>query len=310
MNSIAKKNAADPHPKNLGTETVGFLAKKIKGIYVENIISWIIAVVFMCCTATAGSRAILKMIAESVPGELFLLRMTGLACGAGGLNAPVWYISSMLIAMAIMYPMIRKWENISCSVIIPLASLMILGCLIYTTGDVFNIGTWIGITFKGNLRAFSEIGIGVMCWRIVQKIRKWQTNRAERIAVTAVKWMCYGIVIAWMYTGTGKLDIICLLMLALAIIISFSEKGIDKNLYNNKLCIWLGKFSMPLYFSHFFYTSSLKELANLNNILPSDMANSVKFGVYLLCSFTSALFVMAASGYIRRVINSRFLTGK
>ena len=44
-----------------------------------------------------------------------------------------------------------------------------------------------------------------------------------------------------------------IMLLAVAIILIFSDTGMDRNLFRNRLCYALGRFSIPIYLSHLFY---------------------------------------------------------
>lgn len=90
----------------LGRETVGFLTKKIKGFFPEMIIAWVLALLINYVAREEKTiRGFLSMLMDGF-GEGSLLFMAGI--GSTTFNVVVWYLSSMLISMAILYLLIRK----------------------------------------------------------------------------------------------------------------------------------------------------------------------------------------------------------
>ena len=90
-------------PVSLGAETGAFLLKKYKSFCPEIIISYIFA---FAVTYIGGKTGFFKLLATSF-SDVLLLGMTGLRIKP--VNGAIWYLSSMLLAMAILYPLVRKF---------------------------------------------------------------------------------------------------------------------------------------------------------------------------------------------------------
>lgn len=289
MASIEK--ASSSSCVNIGKETFAFIFKKWISIFPECIVTWLLA---FGITAAANQWTVRQTIWGFIDKvwEMLLLSMTGI--GGMNINLVVWYISSMLICMMILYPLLRKYYSFTIYIFIPLSALLILGYLSKNYGTPRGPTKWLGFIYKGTIRGFAEIGIGVLLYHLVQKIRSYSFNKYGRIMISCIEWCSYGIVIYFMYLqGANKYDYFFIALLALAISLSFSEKGIDSRLFCNKWVYMLGRFSVPLYFSHIFYAQCL------NMFLSENYSAKSRFAIYLTISFITAFLVMQFCKWLR-----------
>ena len=225
--------------------------------------------------------------------EPFFLSMTGL--GKKGMNTPVWYISAMLLSMAVLYPLLRKHHDITIHLIIPLASLLIFGYLYQNYGHPRGPSKWLGWTHKGMLRAFAEIGIGCLLFYLSNAIRRIRFKRLGKWLITLTENAIYIVVICYMYlAGASKYDYFFIAILAIAVALTFSEAGIHNRIYDNSLIYKLGKFSAPLFFSHWIWAY------NLNAFVPVSWRIRYRLQMYLVMSFITAYVVMISARAIRR----------
>jgi len=158
MASIEKKNSIGK-PEFIGKETACYLSRKWLSVIPESLISWMIAFAITSAATALSIGDMAVLLIDSI-WEPLLVSMTGL--GKIDMNVVVWYISAMLICMAVLYPLLRKHCDITIHLIIPLASLLIFGYLYKNYGHPRGPTNWLGLTYKGVLRAFAEIGIGCL----------------------------------------------------------------------------------------------------------------------------------------------------
>ena len=126
-----------------------------------------------------------------------MLHMSGI--GAGSINSTVWYTSSMLLCMAIIYPLIRKYPGFSVKYILPFAALLLLG---YFGGNQKSPRTpteWIGWTYRGNLRAFAELSIGICCYEVCENLKKLKFTTFGKWVLTIVEYACYCALLYYLY---------------------------------------------------------------------------------------------------------------
>lgn len=285
----------------LGTETVGFLFGKIKSFYLELILAYIFGVILILITSPLPFVSSCKEIVKGLLWDVSLIGMTGL--NTGRINDALWYLSSMLICMAIIYPLLRKWQNIVSRIILPLASVFLLGYLWQSYSNLLQPITWIGITYRGNLRAFADLGIGVVIYNVVKRVSNLELKTWVRIVLTLTKYCAYFVSIVYMCLyPRAYLQIFCLIFIALGITLTFSGQCVDKYLYNNKIFYSLGKLSLPIYLFNSFFAAT-NPMANINNFISPSFGNTFKFVLYLTLSILAGLVIMFCSDFIKKRSN-------
>lgn len=114
-------------------------------------------------------------------------------------------------------------------IILPVAVILMLGYLYQNYGTLCSPTQWVGFTYKGNMRAISEISLGVIGYEIVQHFSPVQLNKKGKVFLSVMKWCMYGVIIAYMWFRSGdRRDYIFLFMFWFAVMCSFSQKGIEK----------------------------------------------------------------------------------
>ena len=293
MASIEKLSTRKAPGQGLGKETLGFLWKKAKAVYPELLIAWIIALIF---TANAQKKSILGWVALAVDSfyELTLLKMSGLY--STSLNGVTWYISSMLLCMAILYPLTRKYPDMMKRLGFPLIAVFAMG---YLSGEFSNPRDpvkWIGFTMKGNIRALGEISLGAVLCVLVKMVENVKLTKLGKIMVTLAEWSAYILLVLYMYHAkAGQRDYFFLLVMAVAVGISFSHKGIDADMFDNPICVWLGKWSLPLYLGHTFYAYHLNEVA------PKSMTGDQKMAVYMTLAIVTSFAIWGLSVLVKKI---------
>ncbi len=272
---------------SIGKDTALFIKKKYLSLCPDLFISWILgaAVTIGACGYTFAEAG--KLLTGGI-WEMGLLHMGGL--NPAGLNSAVWYLSSMLIAMAILYPILRKYKNGGRLVLIPLAVVLIFGYLYGEFGSLRVPFGWTGFTFRGNLRAIADLGLGVICYQATQKFAALPLNTPAKALLTVGKYGCFAALIAYMAgEQDNRTDFFLLIIIALAILLTFSRQTLGQQLFNNKFVTFLGKFSLPLYLSHYWWVKVLKIW------LPAEMSVGGKTAIYIAVAFASGALVMALS---------------
>lgn len=91
--------------EGLGTETAHFLKKKLSAVFADFLTAWIIGFFFVAAAEKLSLRGMAGLFVRDF-FELGFLKMSGLYIG--GLDGVVWYVSAMLLSMAVLYPLLRK----------------------------------------------------------------------------------------------------------------------------------------------------------------------------------------------------------
>lgn len=215
--SISKKIRQQTElQETLAQESLGFLKRKITSIFPMHVMTFILAFIAYVLANHMNYIEMMGKAVESIP-SFFLIQMSGInLCSP---NHITWYISCMLIAMAVLYPLCRKYYEFFTHYLAPLMAILILGGCIATTGRITGVSEWTLVCYKSVLRAVCEIALGMTGFEIAQYISKQKFTYGQRIG----------------------LAIFALVVLA------FSGVGAGSFIFNNSLCYHLGKLSLPLY---------------------------------------------------------------
>lgn len=274
----------------LGIETGRFMWRKFKGLYPEVAIAFVMGFILDLILKDRGFWELWTMSFHN----LFLLKMTGV--GMVTINAQTWYLSSMLLCMIILYPLLRKYPRMMTNVVLPLGGLLLLGYLcLNKTHPRDPSAVWKEFTYKGNIRAMAELSIGACLHPLAQRLKQVKISTLSRILLSVAEWGCYIAVFVYMRNKTAsRLDYYFIAVFAAAILLSFSQQGIDASWYQHRLFSFLGKFSFALYLSHHCWAIHMKTL------FPT-LSNNRRFAIYLVLSFVAAAVLMALSVLLRKL---------
>lgn len=294
---MASIDRAPPVGPDLGSDTLRFLGRKVKSLYPEVLVAYCIGF-FVCFAAqehTLKNGA--ELLADTI-WEAGLLRQTGLQQQT--INAVTWYNSSMLICMAVLYPLTRKHYNMMTRVVIPLSSVLVLGYLCQEHSSLLDPHVWIGWTYKGTPRAYGEIGAGVVAYMLTQQLRKLELTRMGKACLTALEPILYMLVIVYLvFVPSGKWAWILIPILMAAICITFSEQTFRPHLMDNKVSYFLGRCSLPLFLGHYYWALELPVL------MPADMSMKTRFAWYLALVLATSVVIWGVSAWFRRRLGAR-----
>lgn len=296
MASVRRREKAG-ESQNLGRETVSFIRKKISSLYPEVAVAWVFAAAVFALTFDNSFVKFIRWALDCFINDVLLLKMTGITV-MNSFNGVLWYVSTMLICMMLLYPLLRKYPDVMTHCLLPVICTLIIGYLFINYDTLSSSYSWVKFTYKGNLRGFSELGLGAVLYEITQWLRKVSLKKGSRAVLMVAKWGAYLIIFYWMFNPKNYLERICFLLLCAALVLTFSERCPDTEWYNHKVSYFLGRFSLPLYLSHQFYAF------NLDALMP-DAGTETLFLAYIVCSLATAAAVMVLSRGIRRILANR-----
>ena len=299
MQSIYRMKASTG---SIGKDTALFIKKKYLSLCPDLFIAWGIGAIATVLIRNYSAGQVGKLLTGGI-WELSLLQMTGVRIEC--INNAVWYLSTMLICMAILYPLLRKYKNAGRLIIVPLLTLWIFGYLYGEFGTLRVPFGWIGWTYRGNLRGFADLGLGIIGYQLTQKLAELKLNPFAKSLLTIAK---YGSFIWLIYYMCGKqndrMDFFLLPITMLAIGLTFSRQTLGQGIFNNKFVTFLGRFSLPLYLGHYYWSKLLKEL------LPADMGTTQATLIYLAVSIASGALVMLLSSLWKKIHFSQLFIRK
>lgn len=193
----------------------------------------------ICFQAISGCDLNWKSaLINSIP-ELLMLQMFGI--GNYFPTGAAWYLSAMFLALIVLYPIALRYKSIYKNIIALLVSIVLLGYIIRSTGNIGNApGQCLGFFQIGVWRAIADIAIGSILYTSVEQLNNKHIN-------TMIRWGLGGLEISG-YVGVAYIAKICqpgftdfyfLVILYFSLVITLSEKSIVFDIFNWKLWkIW------------------------------------------------------------------------
>lgn len=249
--------------KNLGDETWRFTFKKINGIYIPFFVAFWIHFVIRVIIEETPLRNILLEITHSIR-ELTLTYSSGITIGRYH-NGPTWYISSMIIAMFIIYPFLRKYYKTFSSVFAPVFALLTYAYLQNEYSSI-NLSSHYGkYICLGLLRAICGICVGIFIFNLIDKVKNTNTDFtiAGKSALLLIEFglALYLILIAANYDNLFKAKYygyLAMILQAILVFILFLNPVKIKNALFANLCKWAGEISFYYYLNHRIWTRVLE----------------------------------------------------
>lgn len=240
--SVMKKS---PEEQMTSGEYLQFMRHKYMGVFPMHAIAFVITVVCYLLKKGLNAEKTIVYLLGALP-NLFLVEMTGLRINEP--NHIEWYISCMLLAMAILYPLCRKYRDRFSRMIAPLLALFLYGYMIYTSGSVTGVTAWVGICYKSFLRAVAGIALGTTAYDVAVFLSTKKFSVKERVWLSVAEWslLALGVVFSILtlpMTYEAFMPVCFVLLLAL----TFSGCTYGTKAFNNKFFYHLGSISLPIY---------------------------------------------------------------
>ena len=300
----AKKIVDSGKPDSIGNATWKYIIYKCRSFYAYYLIAVVLsAVFFKSISEGIGVFGLAKGLVKSIP--TFTLTVLGLNSNYLSLYVPnTWFLSGLLIASFILFPIMLRNFDVSTKIIFPLLTLFTLGWLY--AGDKTIIYTWYdwaGFTYHGLVRAIAEMAMGAAAFSLIDWIRNRENNYSKllKLMFTAVKWGSFLLVFLYAFSTQFKVDysIHALLFCCLGVVLSLSD--ISYNIPATKVSGYLGKCALPIFLFHGFVKYILE-----NNIEAGQLKMTpTLFVVASVATVIGSVILMHGTDYVVKLIRSR-----
>lgn len=219
----------------IGSETLHFILHKIRSFLPEFLIAWWIGFVLIGVVRQYGVLDYLKAFGNDF-WELTLVKMSGLF--THGIDGAMWYLSAMLLGMAILYPLLRTKRDLMTHLVCPLLALFLYGYLCQAEGHPRDPIVWLGLCYKGLVRAIAGLCTGVVICMAVRTLKRFSpsglTKTGNALAI-GVQLLCLILAIRYMAEQEpSEYDYFYMFLLMLLVLISFSGFGLESVLGNSQ----------------------------------------------------------------------------
>lgn len=295
MASTAFKN--QENGLQLASDTISFMKRKLMAVLSYHLIVFSVTFIGVTLFNSFTVVEVFQRFIDSLP-NLLLIQRSGLY------NVDVlgveWYISDMLMAMFILYPLCRKYYHNFTKIIAPVISLLIVGYLIKETGKLSGSTAWSVLVSKTLLRAIAEICAGSVLFEIVRSLKKLKFSKKDKVLLTVLEIVSYLLVIGYIIVPSSrKYDGTFLIFLCVGVCLSFSQVTYGNRLFNNKFCVFLGKMTLPLYLCQ----SLVRRLTT--GYIYETYGFAVSLVVSIFGTFAFAFVAMFIEKYLRRFIDNK-----
>lgn len=245
-NSVIKK---DDKEESIYKQNISFIWKKLKLFY---------PLVFVGTLECLIARIIIDNIKiHTILNSIFtfsLVHMSGLPLSK--INNVTWYISVMLMTMFIMFPIIKKNKDKYINYICPI--ILILGFGLFNKYfHNFNELLDYNFVYNGFLRGFLEINLGCLACHISSWIKNKEFTKLAKILATITEVLGYIFFGLMMCTTNEKIDLFLVLVITVAIIISFSKLSYTEHIFSKLSFKNMDKLSLSIYCNHIFIITIL-----------------------------------------------------
>ncbi len=211
---------------------------------------------------------LLKLDAVSAIKNLFMLDMLGVF-NISPLFPYNWYLSAMMIAFVIIYPIAYYSNDVIRKVVLPILGFILLLIIFQKTGHITVLYEKMWGVYYGTWRAIAEILIGMGILSIVECMdRVWKNGLAGIRCILELAGIGAALIYMNLYTDQSKV-VYVIVLIAVSLAFSFSSNAVLPKLFNNKVVGYLGKLSLPMYINqHSGYLLTLISGRTLHNDIP------------------------------------------
>jgi len=105
--------------------------------------------------------------------------------------------------------------------------------------------------YKGMIRGFAEVCLGVYCYEVWLGINQIDFNRLGSFLLSSIEVLSFSAILyVIIFSHSPEYNIIGLMCVMFTIIIAFTGKTFCNSLFSSQVFFYLGKLSLSIYLSH------------------------------------------------------------
>ena len=249
------------HPEdNLGISTARFIGHKYGGLFPFLLPSVLISYILNCVARQSGIRAAFTKL-PLLLFELIPLRDAGFS-GHYVLGIS-WYISVMFIALAVLYPLCRKFGQTFTLIVCPLLAVLILGYLSHTYGHLAVASMYIeGVVINaGILRGLAACALGCVIYEVCRYLSTKKVTLRGKFIFAALEILGAALLLCMIhYRPKSAYDYVCVFLIFGLLIIGISGISATSVLWRGNWTKKFGTWSTLIVLNHCCYRDLLPTL--------------------------------------------------
>lgn len=271
----------------------GYLWSRAKRMYPHYLFSLIILFFAFDYGTFHGWQWYIDRVGNLFP-ELCFIQNIGVF--DGGLNAPLWQLSTLLIASYLLFGLLGANRNLTVTVISPVVAMM------YFTYEVTVImkgandhwGVIAGCIGVAMFRATGSLCLGIAINPLIKKVSSFMGSNWRGWGVSVVSLL--SILLYLVY----KDSLVSLIIFAVLFACILSGKGVLCSLFNRSIFRMCEKLSLSVYFNHRIVLKVLHPVFGKLGDIPLWAQVAIYVPVLLVYSFCAYVAVERLMGYIRK----------
>lgn len=243
---MARKIAAQNYDGNEpGKSAAAFVLKKFKSIFPEFTAAFLVCTTTYVAVMSKNLNDALKTLASVIPEMLFVQNSPKEI-----FNEPLWYLSAMFLCMLPLAYLLYKKQDFSLHVLAPVTAVMLYMFMWHTNKNAIPLAyNFYGIVSGGIIDAVFGLCSGICAYNICVIIKR--RNKSMRVMLTAAEVLIYGIFFGtWFGLRTAKTTMSVILLLPIAIAITFSGQSYIGRLFEFKWMRFFAPLSLMIYLNH------------------------------------------------------------
>lgn len=240
------KAGAPCNSHTLGSETATFLFRKIKAFYPYFLFAYVASLAAKVVLFGFDEVFLNWRLLGSI-NDLTLIYATGIP---GMTIVGEWYLSAMVLALALLYPLARRYPDLFQNLLAPLMAIFLYSIMLHNEGTLTDPGTWYGIGLKGFVRGIGGISLGFVAYRITTAIKEspiFRTGTGKVFVTIADVLAIPGAILLMLLRIDPRYSSAIVFCLLAGVVTSLSGKSLFTKLFSNRLCLFLGKLSLPVF---------------------------------------------------------------
>lgn len=243
----------------LGTDTLIFMWRKAKRLWPPVFVSACVILGLEFFLEQKELSAVSGRLWANLP-ELFFMQQSGFSFGS--LNGHTWYISAMLLAMFVLYPMARRHPDFFNAALAPLLGVFLIGWLVQVNHGLGRPALRSGLMMNGLVRALAEISLGCFCYWLAARLRGASLSRSVRIGCHVLSWSLLGLAFVWLWKPFGGSAFHLLFLFGPFAVIEFADPVVVfRSDCFLRFSDWCGAMSLPVYVNQYW---AIKLVGKLN----------------------------------------------
>lgn len=227
-----------------GPATFSFLRHKYQTLYPAWFLAWLVFMVFYFIRTPFRIAELWK----SVPSILMISNLGFLETHNVAFG---WYIPTMLLGMAILYPLCYRFKKTFLYCMAPLIALFSAVFLFQRNGKILaNQEEWLIVTWPHTIRALCGLCLGCCAWTVTDSLKKW-TGKLTVAGITLLscaELLCWAVPVVGLWNGVPTyMHLPYMLCFTLGTAIAFSDLTWQSRIIRGSFFSWLGRISYGVY---------------------------------------------------------------